>query len=296
MNSNVNTPPEQLNPRLPGGFSLPPFGIHQALALVIVCVSLWAVGLLWLGMQAASQWTGSWQQDIRFHVYLAPAKKGDLEPLAKDLKTLPDVSTVRVVPRDETRQWLHGWLGNTGVDEDELMGSLPYSVEVSPRPNAGEFLFRDMRDMARRHGANVNEKEMFLVRAHRWLGGIRKLAWFATAVLALAMAIIISNTLRMTLLARADEVQLMRLLGAREWFVRMPFLLEGTLLGGGAGLLSWILLWPLVFGASGWLSALEIDLHVFYLLLPLLFCGAVVGCLGAWIATARLAVPDVKGA
>jgi len=296
VSSDVNTPPEQLKPRLPGGFSLPPFGIHQVLALVIVCVSLWAVGLLWLGMQAASQWTGSWQQDIRLHVYLSSTKKDRLKALAKDLKTLPDVRDVRIVPRSETRQWLHGWLGSTGVDESELMNSLPYSVEVMPRSNAGHFLFRDMRDMARRYGANVNKQELFLVRAHRWLSGIRKLAWFATAVLALAMAIIISNTLRMTLLARADEVQLMRLLGAREWFVRMPFLLEGMLLGAGAGLFSWILLWPLVFGASDWLSALHVDLHVFYLLPPLVFCGAVVGCLGAWIATARLAVPDVKGA
>jgi len=70
--------------------------------------------------------------------------------------------------------------------------------------------------------------------------------------------------------------------------VRMPFLLEGALLGTGAGLLAWLLLWPLILGASGWFSALGVNLNGFALLPPMLFGGATVGCLGAWVATTRL--------
>jgi len=116
---------------------------------------------------------------------------------------------------------------------------------------------------------------------------LRRLMIFATLVLALALAVIISNTLRMILLARAEEVVLMRLLGAPEWFVRTPFLLEGLLLGAGAGLSAWILLWPLYTGVSDWFAQIHVDLHIQTILPPLFFGGAAVGGLGAWIATVR---------
>ena len=109
------------------------------------------------------------------------------------------------------------------------------------------------------------------------------------------MALIISNTLRMMLLARADEIHLMRLMGAKEWFVRMPFILEGVLLGGVAGLTAWILLWPLVLGAGEWLEMLQVDLNNWVLLLPLLLGGALVGASGAVVATTRVVSNEMTG-
>ena len=76
----------------------------------------------------------------------------------------------------------------------------------------------------------------------------------------------------------------------------MPFILEGMLIGAGSGLLAWLLCWPLIFGTSGWFEGLQISLSGFPLLLPLLAGGAVIGCLGALIATASLVTEDVKAA
>jgi len=272
---------------------VPPFGVHQWLALVIVCVALWALGLLWLGMQAGAQWMGTWQQDIRFHVYLEHGNQSKLKYLADQMALLPGVSDARVIPRQEAADWLHNWLGKGAVDEEELLRGLPGTVEVIPGGEAGEFLYSDLADEARRLGASLNSGEMHLIQAQHWLANIERLLWFITLILAMAMAIIISNTLRMILLARADEVQLMRLLGANEWFVRMPFILEGMLLGTGAGLLAWCLLWPLIFGAANWFAALDVSLNGFVLLAPLLFGGSLVGCLGAWVATMRLSSENV---
>jgi len=284
--------PEQVRPRLPGGFHPPPFGIQQFLALMIVCVALWALGVIWLGMQAAQQWVGGWQSDIRIHVYLAPGHKTKAEPLRAALATVDGVDSVRKITPQEAAAWMQQWLGGTGLDRSELARRLPISFELTLDTDAGEFLFADIRDEAARFSAHVNEEEVQLAQAHHWLGQINYLVWFATLVLALAMALIISNTLRMTILARADEVHLMRLLGAREWFVRMPFIMEGMLLGGGAGLLAWLLVWPLLAGAGEWLAALQVHLSGLALLPALLFGGAAVGCLGAVIATARIVSPD----
>jgi len=292
MDKRIKEMPDQINPRLPGGFQLPPFGIHQFLALIIVCVALWALGSVWLGLQGAQQWVGSWQENVRLHVYLPVENRGDIKELNERLRSLDGVDSVRQISREEAAVWMQGWLGDTSLNVSKFAKQLPESLELTLSDSEQEFLFSDIRDEAARFGASVNEDEVQMANAHRLLQSIRNLAWFATLIIALAMAMIVSNTLRMILLARADEVHLMRLLGAKEWFVRMPFILEGALLGGGAAILAWILLWPLVLGVSDWTDGLSIDLHPFVLLLPLLAGGAVVGCLGAVVATARLVSPD----
>ncbi|MDX8392778.1 MAG: FtsX-like permease family protein [Mariprofundaceae bacterium] len=275
--------------RLPGGFSLPPFGLHQWLALVIVCIALWAIGLLWLGLQAGSAWTQGWQKDVRFHVYLEHADTARFAALAGKLRALPGVAAVRVVPQQENRDWLNDWLEGGGEMIDELLPSLPGTLEVRPAADGGEFLYRDLSDAAEAFGAGINRGEAHLVQAQRLMVQLQSLLWLGTLVMGLAMVIIISNTLRMILLARVDEVQLMRLLGAREWFVRLPFVLEGGVLGTMAGLLAWLLLWPLVWMLDAWLLQLHIDVSVLLLLLPLVLGGALAGCLGALLATMRMA-------
>jgi cell division transport system permease protein len=288
----MNGVPESIRPRLPGGFNIPPFGIHQYLALVIVAVALWALGAVWLGMQGAQQWVGSWQQTLAIHVYLPTEKRENLAALQQELASLKGVAEVSEVPESEKRQWLGQWLAQTGIESSEVLRRLPETLVVRINDTTRRFLAVDLRDTAKRHGGMVNEDELKLMRAQDVLDQLQSLAWFVTALLGLAMALIISNTLRMILLARQDEVHLMRLMGAQEWFVRMPFVLEGTLLGAGAGLLAWLLMWPLILATSEWLAAMSVELHAFVLLLPMLIGGAVIGALGAVIATARLVSPE----
>jgi cell division transport system permease protein len=284
----MNDIPEQVRLRLPGGFHLPPFGIHQFLAAVIVCVALWTVGMLWLGLQGANQWVGSWKNDIRVHVYLNADNSQQAEQLQRDLTDIEGVTEVTQISREEAARWMNEWMGDIGLGTHELRDRLPLTFQLSVQPEGHDFLFGDIRDAAHRNMAEVNESEISLAQAHRWLDQLQTLAMFASLVLVLAMMLIISNTLRMTLLARADEIHLMRLLGAREWFVRMPFILEGVAMGAGAGVAAWLLLWPVLWLGSEWLHNMGVNMHLLVLLLPMLFGGAVVGCLGAAIATTRV--------
>ncbi|ATX82504.1 cell division protein FtsX [Mariprofundus ferrinatatus] len=287
--------PEKVNPRLPGGFHLPPFGIHQTLAVIIVCIALWAVGAIWLGVQAASQWVGGWQDDIHVHVYLDNSKSAQEEELASALESIPQVSSVRRISQAEAARWMQEWLDSAGLSQKELAERLPITFELSINDEKAEFLFTDIRDAAMRYGGEVNESEVSMAKAHEWISRAEYLALFASLILALAMALIISNTLRMMLLARADEIHLMRLMGAKEWFVRMPFILEGMLLGGVAGIAAWLMLWPLILGGEEWLGMLQVDLNAWVLLPPLLLGGALVGAFGAVVATARVVSTEHSG-
>ncbi len=280
--------------RLPGGWQLPPFGAHQILALAIVAVALWSVSIVWLVLQAGEQWVGSWQDDIKVHVYVDKPYEANVPLLESSLRDIDGVADVRRVSLEEARDWMEAWLGGEDLNAESFVKHLPVSLEITLEVPRVASVLDDIRDAALARHGEVNADEFNLVQADDLLNTIQGLAWFATMVLALAMALIISNTLRMTLLARADEVHLMRLMGAKEWFVRLPFVLEGLWLGAGAGFAAWILIWPLIWLTSDWQSSLSVDLSGWSLFLPLLFGGAVVGGLGALLATTRIVSPEAE--
>jgi len=285
--------PDNIRIHLPGGWNMPPFGIHQYLALIIVAVSLWALGSVWMGLQATGQWVGSWQQQIVLHVYLPQEHKKSLQVLRENLQAVDGVEEVVLVTHEDSARWMQQWLGSSALDVHTLSERLPETLRIGLlNHGAGQFVVDDIRDVAGRMHAVMNEDEVQLLGLREMLDKAETLIWFVTLLLAMAMALIVSNTLRMILLARADEVHLMRLMGAKEWFVRMPFVLEGLVLGAGAGVLAWLLLWPWVWGTSAWLAGSVVELHVWVLFLPLLLGGALLGCSGALIATARLVSPD----
>ncbi|MDX8387768.1 MAG: permease-like cell division protein FtsX [Ghiorsea sp.] len=278
--------------RLPGGWQLPPFGVHQVLALMIVAVALWSVGVVWLALQGGQQWVGSWQQDIKVHVYIEQEKQKNVEPLLKDLNAIEGVESVRLVRREEAKYWMEKWLGGSALDAQSFTKHLPESIEVTLAEPRENDVLKNINLAANKQDGMINEDELQLVEAGDVLGTVQSLAWFATLVLGLAMALIVSNTLRMILLARADEVHLMRLMGAKEWFVRLPFVLEGLMLGAGAGMLAWVLTWPLLWFTFDWQESLSIDLSGWAMLLPLVLSGGIVGGLGALIATANIVSPE----
>ena len=58
------------------------------------------------------------------------------------------------------------------------------------------------------------------------------------ALLVLASVLLIANTIRLSLFARRREVEVMKLVGATDWFIRWPFVIEGVLVGALGGLLA----------------------------------------------------------
>ena len=281
--------PKHMRIHLPGGMNMPPLGVHQYLALIIVAIALWALGSVWMGFQVTSQWVGSWQQHMVLHVYVPQEKTDAVETMPEALKRVPGVLSVEHISHDQSAQWMQQWLGTSIEDVEKMAEMLPETWVVALKEGKeGRFVAVDVREVATRAGGSINEDEVRLLGMRNMLAKAEYLIWFVSVLMGLAMALIISNTLRMILLARVEEIHLMRVMGAREWFVRMPFVLEGLALGAAAGLLSWLLLWPWIWGTSAWLQNSIMSLNPWVLALPLLLGGALLGGIGALIATTRV--------
>ena len=122
---------------------------------------------------------------------------------------------------------------------------------------------------------------------------IEKGMWVVTIIFAAAAVLLISTTVRLSIFARRREVEIMRLVGATNWFIRWPFVFEGFI----TGLFVWVGNW----GIANWIKSTQIDflsLRVYRLwwqggtwplgLLPTLaLLGALLGAVGSLVALRR---------
>jgi len=130
---------------------------------------------------------------------------------------------------------------------------------------------------------------------------IEKGMWVTTGIFAAAAVLLISTTVRMSIFARRREVEIMRLVGATNWFIRWPFVLEGFITGLVGAMLAAGFVWVGNWGIASWIETSQIDflsLRVFRMwwqggswppgLMPTLaILGALLGAVGSLVALRR---------
>ena len=130
---------------------------------------------------------------------------------------------------------------------------------------------------------------------------IEKGMWVTTGIFAAAAVLLISTTVRLSIFARRREVEIMRLVGATNWFIRWPFVLEGFITGLVGAMLAAAFVWVGNWGIANWIQSSQIDflsLRIFRMwwqggawplgLMPsLAILGALLGAVGSLVALRR---------
>lgn len=260
-----------------------------------IFVALLAVGVLAATLGAAGRLVGAWAGEVRISAYLSPG--ADLEAVRAAVAAAAPGREVRAVPAAEALRRLAADLGEQGkVLEGVAPDALPDAVDVA----APGIALADARALAARLRAlpgveDVDYGTAWLEALERAVGRARVAAVALFAVLALATAILVSNTLRLAVFARRDELEIMKLVGATDGFVAAPFLIEGLLQGllGGALAVATLLglhaaLAPRLRAALPGPDVLALrDVLPPALLLALVLGGAAVGLLGSALSVAR---------
>jgi cell division transport system permease protein len=205
----------------------------------------------------------------------------------------PRVDSVRFVSKNQAladlRKRLHGQVDLSLINTNPLPNSIIiHSVDPENVPIiAQEFMGRPEVAFVN-YGSQHTEK---LLRAETVFGliglGIIVLLLFANAL-------IIYNTIRLTVFARQREINIMHLVGATRWTIRWPFVIEGVLSGLLGALVGLAVLWP-TYGAlvpklALNLPFLPLDLSavpVGNLALELLLIGTLIGMVSSWLSVNR---------
>jgi len=217
----------------------------SALGIVTIAFSLFAFGLF--GLVAINIRRALEQVEERVEVRAFVGDSTDIESVAaamKDVGEFPEVARVDYVSQEQALVRARREMGEF-ADVFEA-GVLPASIEVHLRPGMrSPAVVKSVADRIRTYAFidDVRYGEEWVEKLYR-LRNIATVAGIALGVAFAAVAvIIIGATIRMTVLARAKEISIMRLVGATDMFIRLPFLIDGLVKGVLGGLLALVFVW-----------------------------------------------------
>ncbi len=216
-----------------------------ALSVMMIAFSLFSFGLFGLVALNFKQQFGAVEERIEIEAFVDDSTNVEtLADAVSEIARFPEVARALPVTKDEA---LERARRDMGEFKDVFDASfLPASIKVQVREG-----FRDPATVQRvadriatyafvddvRYGAEFVEQLYDIRNVATGTGIVLGIAFAAVAI------IIIAATIRITVLARAREISIMRLVGATNGFVRRPFLLEGVATGILGGLLALLLLW-----------------------------------------------------
>lgn len=259
----------------------------SALSVTTIAFSLFAFGLFGLVALNIRQTLQQVEERVEIRAFIAEGTPIEASSaLLGDVQAFPEVQSAMLVSPREALERARSELKEFADIFEE--GLLPSSIDVHLREG-----YRDpvtMRAVAARLDAydfvdEVRYGEEWVEKLYR----LRTIAGLAGTTLGVTFAvvamIIIGATIRMTVLARAREIEVMRLVGATDGFIRAPFLIEGCVKGVLGGACALLLTYVAHQALTRWvMSASFFDTQLAVLGLA---SGAVLGLLGSAVSVGR---------
>ena len=268
-------------------------GFMSFASISTVAVSLLVLGMFLMIFLNTNNLAQYLENQVQISVYMQDsATDKELASVKDKLTKMPGVVKVTQVSKQEALERFRKRLG----DQDQLLNSLgkenpfPNSFEVQvDNPERIKVLTPQIGQLNKvetaKFGQEVVEHLFQLTKILRF-GGILLVVFLAMATL-----FIISNTIRLTVFARRKEVIIMKYVGATDWFIRWPFILEGMTLGFFGAVVAFILINSIYSGlltrihaTLAFLPLLPTSPLLFYVDLFLMVAGTGIGALGSYIS------------
>jgi cell division transport system permease protein len=220
-----------------------PFATLMTMAVIAVALALPL--LLNLFLQNVRSATVNWNDAYDLSVYMDKrAGANRVQATAKQLRQRTDVAAVRVITAEQA---LTEFRSDSGFGKalDALSDNpLPDTLIVTPTlaastPEGTEALKTALAAMADVQAVQLDTE--WVKRLHAILDILRRVVFLTAGLLGLGIVLIVSNTIRLDILNRRAEIEVMKLVGASDGFARRPFLYSGIWYGLGGGLLALIL-------------------------------------------------------
>ncbi len=210
------------------------------LALLIVSLFL----LVFVNLENAAE---NWSERVQVTVYFdRDLTAQEQAALRTRITAIPGAARVSYISREEALKRFKGRLRGQetlleGVRPEILPTSFEIALKSSSRDTPGVEAF--VSNLKRVPGINeVQYGEEWVRRFNTFLNFMRMLGALLGSFLVIAVVFIVSNTIKLTIYARRDELEVMSLVGATRFFIQAPFLIEGVIQGALGALLSMALL------------------------------------------------------
>jgi len=272
--------------------------VVYGIGLGTMVVSLLIVGLFLLLFVNLDTWMQGWRHSLSMSVYLNNGITEDKRNnIAAFVRKLPGAEIRRYVSKEQALVDLKDALGSKAGLLDGLSDSpLPASFEVVFKEIDGQKT--DPKGVKERLGQlegveEVQYSEEWLHRFEDLMGVIRLVGFVVGGLLCIGVLFIVTNTIKLTIYSRKEEIEILKLVGATDWFVKIPFLLEGV----AHGILSGVLALVVLFLGYSVLSAkkmhflglamLDFVFLPYEYILSIFLISMVLGLMGSFVAVGR---------
>ncbi len=266
-------------------------------AILTMAIALATMATFFLVVLNIQGLANNWSEEVQVVAYFqAPPAGNKLSTLIRHVEGFPDVDLVTYISSEDAFKRFKSRLGEDvdlldGVKADLLPASLEVSLKSDSQNRDG--VARVVAELKKdTHFSDLRFGQEWLERFENFVDLLKFVGFILGSFFLLAALFIVSNTIKLTLYARRDELEIMALVGATKRFIQIPFLLEGALQGFASGLLS------LGFLIITFRFILQESLQSFWLTptgfdpiflsgsqqLILVICGIVLGLLGSLVS------------
>ena len=268
------------------------------MTILVIAVTLALPAAMHLVVKNAASMSGNWENALDFSVYLkSDVSLADATRLTAIILDRADVEQVKLVPADLALEEFKDQSGFGAALDHLTVNPLPHTLIVRPSSGNTEIMVMLLDEEL----GNLPEADFVQVDTE-WvqrflaiLDILQQAVAIGSALLGAAIIIIIGNTIRLDIQNRREEIEVTKLIGASNAFVRRPFLYSGLWYGLGGGLLALGLIAYGLFALKGPVARLSGLYDSSFTVLSLdvaesmmiVGTGVLLGLVGSWIAAAR---------
>ena len=217
--------------------------------IVVVAISLSLLGTGLLFVKQVDRTRTYWQGKVELSIYLCvktspepacqqngPSTAAQRAAIDKQLASMPQVQTVYYVSQQEAySEFRQDFSNEPALVQDTQEGDIPDSFEVKLKNPEADYGIVSSAVSGAAGVETVVDEMTILDKFYKLLDGARNAVVIIALILLVAAILLVANTIRLSAFNRRRETSIMRLVGASNFYIQLPFLLEGTI----AGLIGW---------------------------------------------------------
>ena len=269
------------------------------LTVMVIAISLTLPSVCYMVWKNVSQAATQWYPAPQLTVYLSKTLDDTAaENVVAQLKQVEGVDNVNYLTREEALNEFRNWSGFGGAMDMLEQNPLPAVAIITPKLNfQNSDTMQSLRDrVSKVQGVDeVRMDDSWFARLAALTGLVGQIASMIGVLMIVAVFLVIGNSVRLSIFARRDTINVQKLIGATDGFILRPFLYGGALLGFSGAVLSLLLSEVLVLRLQSVVASVATVFGTIFSLegfswdeaLLLLLIAAIIGWVAAWLATVQ---------
>lgn len=266
---------------------------------IVIAIALALPALFWVFSDNVAKLTANWQRGGHISLYLKPGlSEAEQQLVLQKVRATDGVAQVSLKSSTEGLSELTQQEGMQDIMRYLPENPLPALIDVVPAliidsPAKLDMLARQLQSVSHVENAKVDME--WISRLHALLGFAAKFADALLALLAMAVIMIVGTTLRLALHSRQEEIQVLKLIGAKDPFILRPFLYSGVWYGALGAVFAIFMVNIFIFSLGAAVNQLAVAYQMHYplaglsmrqILLLVLF-AIILGWMGARLSVKR---------